>query len=104
MKMFETMSSRSVYMKTPRLVSSAILLALLLSGSALALVDDRNIGIKTPVDVEAKRAAMVKFIWGGAGIPKDKLPIVEKNDQPPITELQSLKRVDTFTIEMELGE
>ena len=67
-------------------------------------VDDRHITIKSPADADAKRAALIKFIWGETGMPAKTLPAVEKNDKSPVSGLEALKRVDTLTITMEAGE
>ena len=68
------------------------------------VADDRRITIAAPADVESKRKALIEFIWGAEGIPRDRLPKVEKDDLSPIAGLEHLRRIDTLVIEMEVGQ
>ena len=68
------------------------------------VADDRQITIANPAGVAAKRKALIDFIWGPEGIPRDRLPKVEKDDLSPIPGLEDLRRVDTLVIEMEAGQ
>jgi hypothetical protein len=65
------------------------------------VADDRRLTIAAPADVESKRKALIEFIWGSAGIPRERLPKVEKDDLSPIVGLENLRRVDTLVIDME---
>jgi hypothetical protein len=84
-----------------------LLIALCLLGEvpvAAQVADDRQITISTPADVSAKRKALIDFIWGADGIPRSRLPKVEKDDLSPIAGLENLRRIDTLVIEMEAGQ
>src|SRR5262245_233877 len=76
--------------------------AALAQGSGL--IDDRVITIKVGKDVAAKRQQLINFIWGSAGMPTNRLPVVEKVDISPVGGLKDLERVDTLTVNMELGQ
>jgi hypothetical protein len=86
------------------------LVGVLLSGSLPAqaqnvkLIDDRPVTIKSAEDVARKRQQLIHFIWGPAGVPADRLPVVEKNDRSPVRGLKELDRVDTLTVVMEAGQ
>lgn len=68
-----------------------------------ALVNDREITIKSKADVSAKRAELIRFIWGAYGFPKTKLPAhVERGAVKP-GNLKNLERVDTLHIAMDAG-
>jgi hypothetical protein len=72
---------------------------------ANALLDDRNITIKTSLEIASKRQALINFIWGTAGFPISKLPSsVEKNVPSPVWKLDNLERVDTLHITMDAGQ
>lgn len=70
---------------------------------ARKLVDDRNITVKTPADVYAKRSALVTFIWGSSGFPDKKLPVSVDHRLSPPTNLKNLARVETLHITMDTG-
>jgi lysophospholipase L1-like esterase len=69
------------------------------------LVDDRQVTITSIPEAEARRAAIVRFIWGDAGFPRSGRPAaVKENDSSPVAGLRNLKRVDTMAIRMSAGE
>lgn len=69
------------------------------------LVDDRLITINSQADADARRAAIIRFIWGDAGFPHAARPAsIKKNDASPVPGLRNLQSVDTMTIRMEAGE
>ncbi len=72
---------------------------------AQTLVNDREITISSSADVIAKRNALIDQIWGGDGLPADKLPRlpVVASDDSPIPGLADLERVDTLIVDMEAG-
>ncbi len=70
-----------------------------------ALVDDRRITIASSADVDARRQALIQFIWGSSGFPASKLPSsVERNVASPVQNLGNLERVDTLHVGMDAGE
>ncbi len=72
--------------------------------AAHALVNDRTITIKTSADVAAKRKALIRYLWGTSGFPKDKLPSsVQRNVKSPVNNIGNLERVDTLHISMDNG-
>jgi hypothetical protein len=69
---------------------------------ARKLVDDRKITIRTAADVSAKRSALIRYVWGPAGFPARKLPVlVQRNVKSPVRSLTDLERVDTLHIAMD---
>jgi hypothetical protein len=67
------------------------------------LVNDREIKIRTAADAAAKRAKIIKFIWGRPGMPLDKLPAAVERGVVKPDNLQNLERVDTLHIAMDAG-
>ena len=69
------------------------------------LVDDRAITLNSPAAIRRKREELIEFIWGSSGFPKTQLPAaIQKNASRPITNLQHVKSVETFTIRMDAGQ
>jgi len=69
-----------------------------------ALLDDRAVTIAATTAAQARRAELIRFIWGDAGFPVNSLPVfVKNNDRSPVPKLVNLKRVDTLRISMETG-
>ncbi|MCC6539459.1 MAG: SGNH/GDSL hydrolase family protein [Bryobacterales bacterium] len=69
------------------------------------LVNDRAITVTSSAAVEAKRAEVVRYIWGAAGLPRRSRPAsIQTNAPSPVPDLPNLKRVDTFTIKMDAGQ
>src|SRR5690242_1539086 len=59
------------------------------------LVDDRRITIASAADADARRQALIQFIWGSSGFPASKLPSsVDRNVASPVQDLGNLARVD----------
>jgi hypothetical protein len=84
-----------------------------------ALVDDRQITISSATDLSNKRQALIRFVWGSAGFPSDKLPSsrtldvcgLPRGNQPPasdvcsfVNNLNNLRRVDEIRIAMSWGQ
>lgn len=69
-------------------------------GAAPELIDDRAITIHSAREVETKRRALIRFIWGTDGFPEQRLPdVVVPNVPSPVRQLRELARVDEFRIE-----
>ena len=68
------------------------------------LVDDRSVKVQSALDVAAKRRELVQFVWGSAGFPATKLPVVERNVTSPIGAVEHLQRVHRLRFSMENGE
>lgn len=71
-------------------------------GFPTRLVDDHDLAIDMG-NVEAKRAALVEYLWGPAGLPSA-LPAVVKGVASPLARLGNLRRVDELRIQMDGGE
>lgn len=70
-----------------------------------SLVNDRSVTISTRSVALEKRKALIRFVWGSAGFPSDKMPSsIERNAKSPIPNLSNLERVDTLHISMESGQ
>lgn len=75
----QNVSGRSSMQKTLKgkklapilLMASVIWLA---PAPVYALINDSQITIKSSADVSSKRQALIRFIWGSAGFPSNKLP------------------------------
>jgi len=68
------------------------------------LVNDREITIRTPKDIAAKRQALIEYVWGSDGMPARRMPNwVIKDDISPISGLADLERVDTLMVQMDAG-
>jgi hypothetical protein len=77
-------------------------LAEVLSLAPPVLVDDRRITVTSDAAAALKRDQIVRFIWGGGGLPKGR-PTVVKAD-PPVRGLKNAKTLETFAIRMEAGQ
>lgn len=70
-----------------------------------ALIKDSQITISSPTDVRNKRQALIRFIWGSAGFPRNKLPSsVAINIPSPVNNLSNLQRVDEIRVAMDAGQ
>jgi hypothetical protein len=68
------------------------------------LVEDRAIKIHSARDADAKRQALIKYLWGADGFPKGRLPnVIVTNVACPVKHLSHLARVDEFRIDMAPG-
>ncbi len=86
----------------------AILIIALFNGHALCaetkITDDRAITIHTARDVAEKRRALIQYLWGADGFPKNRMPdLVATNVASPVQHLSHLERVDEFRIELAPG-
>lgn len=71
---------------------------------AHALLNDSAITITSTAEAQAKRAKLIRFIWGDGGFPVNGMPVfIKKNDRSPVPKLVNLKQVDTLRINMEKG-
>src|SRR4051812_6081771 len=95
-------SSLRALMKPRRFRIALALLVLLpvLVTRSDAAVDDRAITVHSAADVEAKRLAVIQFLWGRGGFPADRLPDVVTNVPSPVKQLGHLARTDEFRINM----
>jgi YD repeat-containing protein len=79
-------------------------LSLLASASAQMLFDDREVTIFSLEDVESRRQALIDFVWGAEGFPRDQLPLrMIRDDLSPVEGLAGLDRTDTLVVEMHRG-
>lgn len=88
-----------------RLICLVLISALGLSYPAevRALVNDREITITSKEGASAKRAELIRYIWGRGGLPKAGLTVsVERGAVKP-GNLTNLARVDTLHITMDAG-
>lgn len=68
------------------------------------LIDDREISIRTASDVDAKRRALIQYLWGAEGFPNDRFPtVVSTNVASPVQHLTHVTRVDEMRVEMAPG-
>lgn len=88
-----------------RITPLALLLALCAPVFAQKIINDRQIRISSAADINTKRADLIEYVWGGEGLPTQKLPRlpVSVNDESPIPGLTDLQRVDTLVVDMEAG-
>src|ERR1041385_3989866 len=88
-------------------VLSVLFFSILVSVRSIAqsdpLLDDREISIHTVKDIEEKRRALIKYIWGSSGFPERLSPTVTTNIPTPVQGLANLKRVDEFRISLAEG-
>ncbi len=73
---------------------------------AALLHDDDALTLTSLDDVQARREALVTFLWGPAGMPVDKLPESVTAGVPnpfPSAAMTNLKRVDRLVIAMDQG-
>lgn len=69
-------------------------------GAEPELIDDRAITIRSAGDVDAKRKALIHYIWGADGFPKQRLPdAVVPNVPGPLRDRSEVGRVDEIRIE-----
>ena len=68
-----------------------------------AFVNDREIKIKTKDEAVAKREEIIRYIWGGAALPKGLLPSSVEHGSVKPDNLNNLGRVDTLHISMDAG-
>jgi hypothetical protein len=69
-----------------------------------ALVDDHQITVHTPREIEAKRKLLIEFIWGTDGFPRRRQPeLVVTNIPHPVQHLTSLQRVDELRFKLADG-
>ena len=68
------------------------------------LLDDRAVTIHSSAEVSARRRALVRAIWGAAGLPARKMPsTVRENVASPVRGLAHLRGVARLDIAMDLG-
>lgn len=68
-----------------------------------AFVDDREIRITSRETATAKRAEIIRYIWGKEGMPPTKLPAAVERGAVRPDNLKNLERVDTLRIAMDVG-
>ncbi|MCI0533902.1 MAG: hypothetical protein L0Z50_01600 [Verrucomicrobiales bacterium] len=69
-------------------------------GAEPELIDDRAITIHSAHEIAAKRQALIQYIWGTNGFPKERLPdVVVTNVPSPVRHLSELARVDELRFE-----
>ena len=95
---------------TPPRCSPLRLLATLVIGlfagrvQSAQLLDDRAITVHSAREVEAKRRALIKYLWGPEGCPGRRLPeTVLTNVPSPVKKLSHLARVDEFRMDLAPG-
>jgi pimeloyl-ACP methyl ester carboxylesterase len=59
-------------------------------------LDDRTVTIHTARDAEAKRAELIRYLWGKKGFPEKALPEVVPDIPTPVKGLTNLARVDAL--------
>src|SRR2546426_6766396 len=68
------------------------------------LVQDRGITIHSTRELEAKRRALIQYLWGNDGFPKLRVPDgVITNMASPVQRLEHLARVDELRMELAPG-
>ncbi len=73
-------------------------------GTSPQLLDDRAITIHSAREVVAKRRALIQYLWGDKGFPKQRLPdLIVTNVSSPVKQLDQLARVDEYRIELAPG-
>ena len=96
-------------MKPLRHLRAVLLTTLTLSllagrGQCAELVDDRAITVHSARQAAEKRRALVRYLWGDAGFPAQRMPsVVVTNEPSPVKQLTNLARVDEFRIDMAPG-
>ena len=88
-------------MNRKNLLSLCALAGFLLSCAhdAPAWVDDYNITLASPKDVDARRTALIKLIWGPAGFPTGVSELLPDTSSP-IADLENLERVEHLRTSM----
>src|SRR3989338_1704157 len=63
------------------------------------------ISIVTEADVNAKREALISYIWSGRGFPYSRMPdnVEEGIDDSHFSSMKNLKSIDKLTVDMEYG-
>lgn len=73
-------------------------------GVAPKLLDDRAITVHSAREVATKRRALIQYLWGTNGFPKQRLPdVIVTNVPSPVKQLGQLARVDEFRFELAPG-
>lgn len=94
-------------MKTPLSVARfalAAFFAALTCTQAAQLLDDRAINIASEREALSKRRALIEYIWGPAGFPRQRLPDwVQTNIASPVKALTHLARVDELRFNLAPG-
>jgi len=67
------------------------------------LIDDRAITIHSAEEIAGKRVALIQYIWGNDGFPKNRMPNVVANVTSPVKQLDSVERVDELRVDMAPG-
>jgi hypothetical protein len=68
------------------------------------LIDDRAITIHSAREVNAKRRALIEYLWGPEGFPEKRVPsVVLTNVAIPVKQLTNLARVDEFRMDLAPG-
>src|SRR5882672_11572254 len=76
------------------LCAALVVLAVFSPRDARAWVDDYPITISTAADIKAKRARLIKFVWGKDGFPSASSELVSGDIPSPVTGLDNLERVE----------
>ena len=68
------------------------------------LIDDGAITVHSAREIEAKRRALIQYLWGAEGFPKRRLPSAVLTNVPsPVKQLNRLARVDEFRMDLAPG-
>lgn len=80
------------------------LLGSLACASSAQLLDDRAIHIQNERDLTAKRRALIQYIWGPTGCPRERMPdVVQTGIASPVKALTQLARVDELRFNLAPG-
>src|SRR5436190_2100132 len=91
-------------MKDSQLLLRLVLLAILsISINSAPLLNDREVSINSADEVRQKRQALIQYLWGSGGYPKDRYPNVITNIATPVKQISNLKRVDELRIDLAPG-
>jgi hypothetical protein len=91
-------------MKDSQLLLRSVLLAILsISINSAPLLNDREVSINSADEVRQKRQALIQYLWGSGGFPKDRFPNVITNIATPVKQLSNLKRIDELRIDLAPG-
>jgi hypothetical protein len=85
-------------MKSLVLLLLTILLRPIRAQSA-ELIDDRKITISWEREITEKRRALIQYLWGAEGLPKN-LPTIISNIPSPVKSLTNLARVDELRVDL----
>jgi hypothetical protein len=86
----------------PAFMLVAALAYLAVPSSAVELVDDRAITLHSASEVDARRKALIRFIWGEDSFPSGLPDVVLKIDNP-VKSVDGFARVDELRIDMAPG-